>query len=127
MEKNNELPTGWEEIEFKKIIKNIPLTGKKLKQKKYLDKGQLPVIDQGQDLIGGYTNEINLKANYNLPVIIFGDHTRIIKFIDHEFIAGADGVKVLEPKKPLNAKPPIIPKSKIEKNRIFTMKCIFSY
>ena len=104
LEKNNELPQGWEKIEFKKIIKNILLTGKKLKQKEYLKKGKLPVIDQGKDPIGGYTNDLNLKADYNLPVIVFGDHTKNIKFIEQEFIAGADGVKVLELKTPLNSK-----------------------
>jgi type I restriction enzyme, S subunit len=104
LEKNNELPLGWTEIEFKKIVQNIPLTGKKLKQKEYLEKGKLPVIDQGQDFIGGYTDKIELKPDYNLPVIVFGDHTKITKFVDHDFIAGADGVKVLEPKNPLNPK-----------------------
>jgi type I restriction enzyme, S subunit len=29
--------------------------------------------------------------------VIFGDHTREIKYIDFDFIAGADGVKVLKP------------------------------
>jgi len=50
LEKNN-LPQGWVEIEFNKIIKKIPLTGKKLKQKEYQNKGRLPVIDQGRDFI----------------------------------------------------------------------------
>ncbi len=103
MEKNN-LPQGWAEIEFKKIVNNIPLTGKKLKQKEYSKTGKLPVIDQGQDFVGGFTNKTELKANCNLPVIIFGDHTKIIKFVNREFVAGADGVKVLEPKNPLISK-----------------------
>ena len=100
----NKLPKGWEEIEFKKIVKNIPLTGKKLKQKEYSKTGELPVIDQGQDFVGGFTNKSELKVNCNLPVIIFGDHTKNIKFVDREFVAGADGVKVLEPKNPLISK-----------------------
>ncbi len=103
MEKNK-LPQGWVEIEFKKIIKSIPLTGKKLKQKEYQNKGKLPVIDQGQNFIGGYTDKSELKIDCNLPVIVFGDHTKIIKFVEQDFVAGADGVKVLESIPPLNPK-----------------------
>jgi len=95
--KNKKLPDGWAEIEFKKIVKKIPLTGKKLKQKEYLEKGKVLVIDQGQDFVGGYTNKIELKLDCNLPVIVFGDHTKTVKFVNQEFVAGADGVVVLEP------------------------------
>ena len=31
------------------------------------------------------------------PVIIFGDHTKNVKYIDFDFIVGADGVKILNP------------------------------
>ncbi|ECK1948394.1 hypothetical protein FQV93_06800, partial [Campylobacter lari] len=33
--------------------------------------------------------------NCNNSCIIFGDHTRVLKFIDFDFIVGADGVKIL--------------------------------
>ena len=33
-----------------------------------------------------------------LPIVVFGDHTRRIKFVDFPFVQGADGVKVLSPK-----------------------------
>lgn len=32
-----------------------------------------------------------------MPVILFGDHTRVFKFIDFKFVCGADGTKVLLP------------------------------
>lgn len=32
-----------------------------------------------------------------LPVIVFGDHTRIFKYIDFPFLAGADGTQILAP------------------------------
>jgi len=98
LEKSNGLPNSWEEIEFKKTVKKIPLTGKKLKQKEFQEKGKLPVIDQGRDFVGGYTNKTELKLDCQLPVIVFGDHTKIIKFVNQSFVAGADGVNVLEPK-----------------------------
>ncbi len=79
------------------IVKKVSLTGKKLKQSEYQEKGRLPVIDQGQSFIGGYTNKEKFKISCELPVIIFGDHTKVVKYVDFEFIAGADGVKVIKP------------------------------
>ena len=91
------LPKGWVWIRVDDTIKKIPTTNKKLKKRDYLDKGKLPVIDQGQEFIGGYTNKEELKINCNVPAIIFGDHTKIIKFVNFDFVPGADGVKVIRP------------------------------
>ena len=66
--------------------------------KQYQKTGKFPVIDQGQNFIGGYTNNVSLVYTNSLPVIVFGDHTRAIKFIDFPFAVGADGTKVLKPK-----------------------------
>lgn len=84
---------------YKELVKKVSiLSDKKTKQKEYLSKGCLPIVDQGQGLIGGYSNDINKKLDCNLPVIVFGDHTRAVKYIDFSFVPGADGIKVLEPK-----------------------------
>lgn len=83
---------------YKTLVKKVSISPeKKTKQKDYLPKGQLPIIDQGQQLIGGYSDNLDLKLSCNLPVIVFGDHTRAVKYIDFPFSAGADGIKVLEP------------------------------
>ena len=83
---------------YKTLVKKVSISPeKKTKQKDYLAKGQLPIIDQGQQLIGGYSDNLDLKLSCNLPVIVFGDHTRAVKYIDFPFGAGADGIKVLEP------------------------------
>lgn len=85
--------------EYKTLVKKIPISPeKKTKQKNYLRKGQLPIVDQGQGLIGGYTDDTGMTVNCDLPVIVFGDHTRAVKYISFPFGAGADGIKVLEPK-----------------------------
>ena len=102
--KKDRLPEGWVNIPFKNLVKKIPLTGRKIKQKEYLKNGTIPIIDQGQDFIGGYTEDTKKIVNCNLPVIVFGDHTKSIKFVDCEFAAGADGIKVLEPNPNLNQK-----------------------
>ena len=83
---------------YKTLVKKVSISPeKKTKQKDYLPKGQLPIIDQGQQLIGGYTDNLDLQLSCNLPVIVFGDHTRVVKYVDFPFGAGADGIKVLEP------------------------------
>jgi len=87
------IPTHWESKKFCDVTKNLPLTGRKLLQRDYLDKGKFPVIDQGQGFIGGFTDE-DLVVTNELPVIIFGDHTKVLKFVDFPFVAGADGIKV---------------------------------
>jgi hypothetical protein len=69
-----------------------------------LTSGSLPVIDQGQEPIAGYTNDCEMAYKGPLPVILFGDHTRIFKYVDFPFALGADGVKVLVPKKAFNPK-----------------------
>ncbi|MCM1330715.1 MAG: restriction endonuclease subunit S [Ruminococcus sp.] len=71
---------------------------KKIKQKEYLKSGILPIVDQGQKLIGGYSDDMSKVIVCDLPVIIFGDHTRCVKYINFEFGAGADGIKVIKPK-----------------------------
>lgn len=94
-----ELPSNWITIPVGDAVKSISTNGKKIPQKQYVQEGVLPVIDQGQDFIGGYTNDLSLKIECSLPAIVFGDHTRIVKYVNQSFAAGADGVKVLQPKK----------------------------
>ena len=68
---------------------------KKLKSSEYKNIGKYIIVDQGKSLIAGYTdNEDGLYTD--VPVIIFGDHTRNIKYINSPFFLGADGTKVLK-------------------------------
>ena len=94
-----QLPENWLWINSSIAFVNVTSSEKKLKQKEYLEAGEFPVIDQGADFIGGYTNHKSLVYLGELPVVIFGDHTRIVKYVDFKFVQGADGVKVLLPKK----------------------------
>lgn len=64
----------------------------------YLRDGRFPVVDQGKALIAGYVNDPQRICGSGRPAIVFGDHTRCVKFIDQPFCMGADGVKVLRPK-----------------------------
>ena len=84
--------------EYKTLVKKIPIPPNlKTKQKDYLKTGKLAIIDQGQALVGGFSNDLEKTIKCDLPVIIFGDHTRAVKFVTFPFGAGADGIKILQP------------------------------
>lgn len=86
----------WKKLNIEETLDKAGLFTK-LKSSQYFDNGQFPVIDQGDKFISGYVNDEKLLYKGGLPVIIFGDHTRNIKFIDFPFAAGADGTKILKP------------------------------
>lgn len=92
------IPENWCWIHLLDSFENHTDSKKKIQSKAYLGNGKLAIVDQGQELIGGYTDDKNMSYSGKLPVIIFGDHTRCIKYIDFPFAQGADGVKVLTPK-----------------------------
>lgn len=93
------LPKGWTWTTIERAIEKVPLSNRKLKKRDYESEGKLPVIDQGRSFIGGYTDDEELKLECELPVIVFGDHTKTIKYVNFDFVAGADGIKVIKPEK----------------------------
>lgn len=99
------LPNNWVWTTSENIFIEISSNNKKIKQKDYLLEGKIPVIDQGKKLIGGYTNNTEMDLyKEELPVVVFGDHTLNLKYIDFPFIIGADGVKVLKTISSYNSK-----------------------
>ena len=90
------LPEGWENDIIEKQIAKVKRK-KKLKKDDYLEKGKIPIIDQAKGLIGGYTNNLDVVQDEPLPLIVFGDHTRRVKYINFPFASGADGTQLLKP------------------------------
>ena len=82
---------------FSDVFSDETKRGHKIQTSDYLHSGNHPIIDQGQSQIAGYTN-LEDGIFTDVPAIIFGDHTRVIKYIDTPFFLGADGVKVLKSK-----------------------------
>lgn len=93
-------PKGRPMVSFDQALVDVTRECKKVQQHTYRDvtSGKWPVIDQGESYIGGYINDDALVYRGELPVIIFGDHTRRFKFVDFPFVLGADGAKVLRAK-----------------------------
>jgi type I restriction enzyme S subunit len=91
-----EIPESWEWCRIEDIT--IPIGNKtnQIQSKEVLKTGKVPVVSQGQKLIDGYSNEVD-KTIEELPLIMFGDHTKNVKFIDFPFVIGADGTKFFKP------------------------------
>ena len=77
------------------IVQIAPM---KLDKKEYQEQGLYPIVDQGQKFIVGYTDNVEALVPAD-DYVIFGDHTREIKYVDFTFAQGADGVKILKTKK----------------------------
>ena len=71
---------------------------KKLQRQAYRTSGRYPIVDQGQTLIAGWTDDDSGLISHHLPVVVFGDHTRAFKYVDFPFVRGADGTQILKPK-----------------------------
>jgi len=82
-------------IYFNDIFQDYTKYSLKIPKNIYLTSGLYPIIDQGKEEIAGFSNQSTDIFN-DVPVIIFGDHTRIFKYIDYPFFLGADGVKILK-------------------------------
>jgi type I restriction enzyme, S subunit len=64
----------------------------------YRSSGRYPVVDQGAKLIAGWTDDDSVVIRDGLPLIVFGDHTRALKYVDFPFARGADGTQLLRSK-----------------------------
>ncbi|MES0856605.1 restriction endonuclease subunit S [Geobacillus sp. G4] len=86
---------NWKLLKFSDVLRDETKNAKKIKKEEYLAQGSYPIIDQGKDYIAGFTNDGDGIYDKS-PLIIFGDHTRILKYIDFPIFIGADGVKLLK-------------------------------
>ena len=93
------LPETWAVKDFKEVVSDNSGGNKKLAKSNFLNEGEIAVVDQGKKLIAGYYNDTSLAVKTQPPYVVFGDHTRAFKYVDFPFIMGADGTKVLQPKK----------------------------
>jgi type I restriction enzyme S subunit len=75
----------------------------KIQARDYRPTGRFPIVDQGQALVAGWTDSDEGLISTDLPVVVFGDHTRTLKYIDFPFVRGADGTQILKPKSGIDA------------------------
>ena len=80
---------------YNEILSDVTKTAIKIPQSDYLDAGKYRIFDQGKEYSVGFSNdEQGVVTDY--PYIIFGDHTRVVKYVDEPCYIGADGVKLLK-------------------------------
>ena len=94
---------GWEYKKFESCLVKVPKQVQ-VKSKDYKKTGRFPIVSQESELISGYWDDETIVFKHNEPVVIFGDHTKNIKYIDFDFVVGADGTHILSTKDDINAK-----------------------
>jgi len=84
----------WQTDELQNLVDTVtpPL---KLQTSEYGKTGEIPIIDQSQDYIAGWTDQAAAAIDPQEGLVIFGDHTCAVKFVDRTFAQGADGIKIL--------------------------------
>lgn len=86
----------WDESPVGDLVSTVsPPT--KLKTSEYGDDGQFPIVDQSPDDYCGWTDVESALVQEFLPLIVFGDHTCVLKLIARPFVQGADGIKIIRP------------------------------
>lgn len=88
-------PTHFPWRTVKSLVETItPPT--KIQKSQFGIRGRFPIIDQSQDAIAGWTDDEAALVRPAKPLVIFGDHTCAIKYVDTPFAQGADGIKILQ-------------------------------
>ena len=99
LEEIQNCPVEWKELGEVVDTVTSPV---KLTKKEYQVTGRIPIVDQGEQFVAGYAdNEKYLEKD---EYIIFGDHSEHVKYVDFAFVQGADGLKILKPRRGINAK-----------------------
>lgn len=88
---------GWERRPFEDCLERVTYT-QKVQRKDFLDRGAYPVVSQEEAFINGFWNNEADLFKVTKPVVVFGDHTKVLKYVDFDFVLGADGVKILQPR-----------------------------
>ncbi len=87
----------WELMTFDGVLLRVNAKGHQILASDYQVTGQCPVVDQGKEHVVGFSDRH--EKRFQCPeggVIVFGDHTCIVKFVDFDFLVGAEGTQILE-------------------------------
>jgi type I restriction enzyme S subunit len=89
----------WAGALFEHVLVRVNAKEHQIQTSEYQTTGIFPVVDQGKELVVGFSDRADKR--FRCPqdgVIVFGDHTCIVKFIDFDFVVGADGTQILAAK-----------------------------
>lgn len=88
------LPKAWATARFQDVVSNLSTDGHVVQTKEIRDSGPVRVLTQGEPSNDGYTLDLSRAYEDDLPLIVFGDHTRAIKLAEEPFAVGPNA-KVL--------------------------------
>jgi len=94
-DENGEDYPKWEERAFGQLFMSLPTKNYQILSSEVCADGKYEVVDQGASCIAGFC-DTDEKLFGLTPVIVYGDHTTIVKYRVKPFIVGADGVKLLK-------------------------------
>ena len=92
-----EVPENWKLSHLETITKGIPSKQYQILESEVQRSGKFPVISQSKAYSIGFTDKREKVYYHENPVVIFGDHTTEVKYVEFDFVVGADGVKIFEP------------------------------
>lgn len=87
---------AWDSLPFDRVLRRLNAKAHQIQTSEYRATGRYPVVDQSAAFVAGYSD--HGEKRFHCPqrgVIVFGDHTCITKFVDFDFLVGADGTQVL--------------------------------
>lgn len=92
-----EIPMTWITAHLETVVDLVPSKQYQIKESEVKPEGEYHVISQSKEYSIGYCNDKSKLYHHSQPVIVFGDHTTEVKFIDFDFVVGADGIKIFNP------------------------------
>lgn len=92
-----DIPSSWQVAHIESISRSVSSKQYQIAASDFKTAGKYPVVSQSKEYVIGYSDDETKIYHHKDPVIVFGDHTTIVKYIDFDFIVGADGTKIFEP------------------------------
>lgn len=96
----NPISTDYKMVQIQEVVNTVS-PSKKIQKSDFSSSWLIPIIDQSQEFISWFTNDVEAKITNSKPVVVFWDHTCAVKYIDFPFAQWADGIKILETKENL--------------------------
>ena len=92
-----DIPEKWKTAHLESVTLSIASKQYQIAASEFKTSGKYPVVSQSKEYIIGYSDDEKKLFHHDNPIVIFGDHTTEVKYIDFDFVVGADGVKIFKP------------------------------
>ena len=90
-----DIPESWKWVRLQDVVYPVGNKNNQILAKEVKVEGLYPAVSQGSAIFEGYSDNKEKVIN-DLPLVMFGDHTRNVKYIDFPFVICADGTKFMK-------------------------------